>query len=94
MPLVPDPDQRSLGLEVARRRLAKGWSIERLAEEAELSRRSVINVENGHHLPDLRTVHALAHALDVGLGELVTSLCSNHTFPSGDASSGSGRRRP
>lgn len=78
MAIVPEPDLQSLGLEVARRRIGKGWSIERLAEESVLSRRSVINVENGHHVPDLKSVHALAHALDVPVGELVSTLCAGH----------------
>ncbi|WOQ17910.1 helix-turn-helix transcriptional regulator [Raineyella sp. W15-4] len=85
MPVVPEPNLQALGLDVARRRLEKGWTIEYLAEHAGLSRRSVINVENGHHVPDLKTVHALAHALDVSLGELLTPLCAHHLEPDGPA---------
>lgn len=57
----------------------RGWTIDRLAEDAGMSRKSVINAENGHHRPTLDTLHGLAHGLKVPLSELVLPLCARHS---------------
>lgn len=52
-------------------RKAKGWSQERLAEEAGLSVKAVRSVEVGGHDPTLFSVICLADALGVTLDYLV-----------------------
>lgn len=79
MAYVPAPDFRSLGHEVARLRAERGWSIDRLAEEAGVSRKSVINTEGAHNRPTLATLHGLAHGLGVPLSDLVVPLCERHS---------------
>ncbi|WP_454151205.1 helix-turn-helix domain-containing protein [Microbacterium lacticum] len=74
MPNVPNPDYRALGVEIARLRHARGWSIERLAEAAGLGRRSIVNLEGAHHEPRVATLWAIAHGLDVELSDLVKTL--------------------
>lgn len=74
MPNVPNPDYRALGVEIARLRHARGWSIERLAEAAGLGRRSIINLEGAHHEPRIATLWAVAHGLDVQLSDLIKTL--------------------
>ncbi|MBF9335797.1 helix-turn-helix transcriptional regulator [Microbacterium lacticum] len=74
MPNVPDPDYRALGVEIARLRHARGWSIERLAEAAGVGRRSIINLEGAHHEPRVATLWAIAHGLEVPLSDLVKTL--------------------
>lgn len=74
VPNVPNPDYRALGVEIARLRHARGWSIERLAEAAGLGRRSIINLEGAHHEPRIATLWAIAHGLDVQLTDLVKTL--------------------
>lgn len=68
------PDLVAFGHAVARLRRDRGWSIDRLAEVAGVSRKTVINVENAHKGVRLTTAHALATALDVRLAELVVAL--------------------
>lgn len=76
---VPVPDYRALGHEVARARRERGWSLDRLAEEAGVSRKSVINTENAHNVPTLATLHALAHGLGIPLSDLIEPLCVRHS---------------
>lgn len=55
------------------------WSLDKLADESGVSRKSVINVENAHNVPLLPTLHGLAHGLGVPLADLVVPLCTRHT---------------
>lgn len=71
---VPSPDLRALGWAVKQAREEKGWTIERLAEESELGRRTVLTVEAGEKAPNIKTLHALAYALEVPLGQLVEAV--------------------
>jgi transcriptional regulator with XRE-family HTH domain len=50
-------------------RLAKGWTQERLAAEAELSRQYVGDVERGTRNISLVNIHKLAVALGVPISE-------------------------
>lgn len=70
----PTPDYKSLGVMVARLRRERGWSIDRLAEAAHVARRSVINVEGGHHPARIETLWGIAHGLDVPVGDLADAL--------------------
>lgn len=72
------PDYRALGRHVADLRHERRWSLERLAHEAELDRKTIVNIEGGHHIPRLGSVHSLAHAFDVPIGQLVAPLCARH----------------
>ena len=75
---LPVPDLRALGVEVARRRREKGWSIDRLAEASGTHRKTIIQIEAGRVAAKVSTLHALAHALGVPLPELVSALCARH----------------
>lgn len=79
MPEVPDPNYAALGLRVAQLRRAKGWSIDRLAQESHVSRKSVINVEGAKHEPKVSTTFALAHSLGIEFPSLLQSLCDAPT---------------
>lgn len=70
----PEPDYRALGVEVARLRRERGWSVERLAHEAQVAHRSVTNVEGGHHRPRIETIWRIAWAFDVRVGVLADTL--------------------
>src|SRR5688572_7589674 len=59
------------GREVRRRRQALGWSLEQLAERAELTANYVGNVENGLHDASLSTIEKLAAALAAPPGALL-----------------------
>jgi len=69
-------------MELARRRAENGWSYDQLAERTGLARRTLIEIEQGRTIGTLATWHAIAHALGAPVGDLLASLCSNHTPPS------------
>jgi transcriptional regulator with XRE-family HTH domain len=60
-----------VGTRIRRERQARGWTLDRLAELADVSRRMVVNVEQGSVNPSVGTLLRLADALGVGLPALV-----------------------
>ncbi len=62
---------RAIGARVRRERRARGWTLDRLAELAGVSRRLVVNVEQGAANPSIATLLRLGDALGVGLPALV-----------------------
>ncbi|WP_328978490.1 helix-turn-helix transcriptional regulator [Streptomyces canus] len=79
--LPPDPDPTALRQFLARLRAERGWSYDELAAHSGLSRRTLIEIEQGRTIGSLATWHALAHALHVPLGELLGPLCTGHEPP-------------
>lgn len=75
---APVPDLRALGIEIARLRRERGMSIDRLAEAAEVHRKSIIQIEAGRVAAKISTLHGIAHALGVPLTELVAPVCARH----------------
>ena len=71
MPVQPEALRRAFGHEVRARRIARGYSQERLALDAGLSLRHVSELERGVKMPSLVTVVAVAAALGCRPGELV-----------------------
>ncbi|MET8205895.1 helix-turn-helix transcriptional regulator [Streptomyces sp. NPDC005373] len=80
----PDPNFTALRLELARLRGEHGWSYDELASRSGLSRRTLIEIEQGRTIGSLNTWHALAHALDVPVDHLIATLCTGH-MPSGES---------
>lgn len=62
---------RAIGARVKQERTGRGWTLDRLAETAGLSRRMVVNVEQGAVNPSVGTLLRLSDALGVGLPALV-----------------------
>ena len=52
-------------------RKKRGWSQEKLAREAEISRETIRLMETGLRFPTLKTLHALANAFGVSIEELI-----------------------
>ncbi|MFD0066986.1 helix-turn-helix transcriptional regulator [Streptomyces sp. NPDC056690] len=77
----PDPDLTALRLELARLRGERGWTYDELASRSGLSRRTLIEVEQGRTIGSLKTWHALAHALGVSVDHLFATLCEGHPAP-------------
>ena len=75
---APAPDLRALGVEIARLRRDRGYSIDRLAEAAGVHRKSIIQVEAGRVAAKISTLHSIAHALGVPLADLLAPLCARH----------------
>ncbi|WP_210492810.1 XRE family transcriptional regulator [Patulibacter sp. SYSU D01012] len=63
----------AIGRRVRDERLARDWTLDGLARAAGLSRRVVVNVEQGASNPSIGTLLKLADALGVGLPTLVES---------------------
>lgn len=61
----------AIGLRVREHRTTRGWTLDHLAQASGLSRRMLINVEQGTANPSVGTLLKLSEALGVGLPELV-----------------------
>src|ERR1700712_179512 len=61
----------AIGARVRQERHTRGWTLDQLAEAAGVSRRMVVNVEQGAVNPSVGTLLRLADALRVGLPALV-----------------------
>ncbi|MGH9091291.1 MAG: helix-turn-helix domain-containing protein [Acidimicrobiales bacterium] len=72
----PFPAAQELGARVRHQRTVLGWSLERLAEEADLHWTYVGSVERGERNVSLRNILKLAGALDVDPGTLLARLRS------------------
>ena len=68
-------DTVALAVEIGHRvkasRADRGWTLDRLATEADVSRRMVVSVEQGATNPSIGTLLRLSEALGVSLAELV-----------------------
>ena len=60
-----------IGSRVKERRQALRWTLDRLAEQAGVSRRVLVNIEQGSTNPNIGTLLRVSDALGVGLPELV-----------------------
>ena len=61
----------AIGVRVRHERQARGWTLDQLAETAGVSRRMVVNVEQGTVNPSVGTLLRISGALGVGLPALV-----------------------
>ncbi|SDS14969.1 Helix-turn-helix [Brevibacterium sandarakinum] len=62
-----------VGRRVRDLRKGRGWTIQRLADEASLSRRMLTQIELGQANPSLATIDRIAHALGVSFADLALS---------------------
>ncbi|MGR0161971.1 helix-turn-helix domain-containing protein [Paenarthrobacter nitroguajacolicus] len=63
----------AIGARVKHERQTRGWTLDQLAEAAGVSRRMIINVEQGAANPSVGTLLRISDALGVGLPALVES---------------------
>ncbi len=63
----------AIGARVKQERQSRGWTLDHLAEAAGVSRRMVVNVEQGAANPSVGTLLRISDALGVGLPALVES---------------------
>jgi DNA-binding XRE family transcriptional regulator len=61
----------AIGSRVRRERQTSGWTLDQLATAAGVSRRMIINVEQGSANPSLGTLLKISNALGIGLPSLV-----------------------
>lgn len=67
----PNALATAIGTRVKDRRQVLRWTLDRLAEQAGVSRRVLINIEQGTTNPNIGTLLRVSDALGVGLPELV-----------------------
>jgi transcriptional regulator with XRE-family HTH domain len=60
-----------IGARVRQERQSRGWTLDQLAETTGVSRRMVVNVEQGAANPSVGTLLRISDALGIGLPELV-----------------------
>lgn len=70
--LPRSPEHAALGEAVRRLREARGWTQEKLMEEAETDLRQVGGIERGQRNPTYLTLLRLARALETRPGEIVS----------------------
>jgi transcriptional regulator with XRE-family HTH domain len=61
----------AIGVRVRQERQSRGWTLDQLAEAAGVSRRMVVNIEQGAVNPSVGTLLRISDALGVGLPVLV-----------------------
>jgi transcriptional regulator with XRE-family HTH domain len=61
----------AIGARVRRERRSRGWTLDQLADAAGVSRRMVVNVEQGAANPSVGTLLRISDALGIGLPALV-----------------------
>src|SRR3954468_18380805 len=61
----------AIGARVRQERQSRGWTLDQLAEAAGVSRRMIVNVEQGAANPSVGTLLRISDALGVGLPALV-----------------------
>lgn len=73
----PPVDLAALGHAVAKARHAAGLTLDGLAERSGISRRMLIEIEQGRINSSIGILHAIAHAVDVPLGDLAGTACAD-----------------
>lgn len=71
METTSEPLTQLIGQRVRQERQARGWTLDRLAEASDVSRRMLINIEQGAANPSIGLLLKLSDALGVGLAALV-----------------------
>lgn len=66
----PETLASTLGRRVREFRQARGWSQERLAEQAEMDRSYIAGIELGGRNPSLKALERLARALKISVRDL------------------------
>ncbi len=69
---------RAIGRRVSTARTELGWTLDQLADRSGVSRRMVVNVEQGTTNPSIATLLRLSDALGIGLPALVDTADDGH----------------
>ena len=64
---------RTLANRLKEARVKKGLSHDGLARIAATAKQTIVNIENGTHVPSLRILYSVADALEVTLADLLAA---------------------
>jgi transcriptional regulator with XRE-family HTH domain len=78
----------ALGQAVAAARQAAGLTLDGLAQRSGISRRMIVDIEQGRKSCTVKTLHAIAHAVSVPVGTLADSACGHELKPAPSAPDG------
>lgn len=73
----PPVDLAALGHAVAKARQAANLTLDGLAERSNVSRRMLVEIEQGRVNCTIGVLHAIAHAVAMPLGELAQASCAD-----------------
>ena len=76
-----DPDALLFGAVLRRERLARGWTIVKLARRAGMNPQYLGVVEAGRNIPSLSTILEVADVLGLDAGELIREVAAARKTP-------------
>ena len=65
---------KTFGVRLRKLRTDKGWSQQRLADEADLGKQTIQRIEWGQLSPTLNTLSRISNAMEITLSELLISI--------------------
>jgi len=77
----PDPDAIRFGQVLRRARLARGWTIAKLAQRAGMNAQYLGVVENGGNIPSLYLILEVAEVLGADAGEMIREVAAARRQP-------------
>lgn len=78
--LQPPFDDSALGHAISAARSARGMTLDMLAGASGVSRRSLSYIEAGTNSPTAKTLHAIAHAVGIPVGDLIRAGCVDGVY--------------
>jgi transcriptional regulator with XRE-family HTH domain len=81
----PHPDAALFGAALRRTRIARGWTITKLAQRSGLNAQYLGVVEAGRNVPTLYVILEVCEVLGVDAGELIREVAVARRQPKGDA---------
>lgn len=63
---------KEVGAYIRQLRQDKKWTIEKLADEAKLSPRTVYNIEHGFHVPRIKNLARVCQAFNIDREKMIT----------------------
>jgi len=81
----PHPDAALFGAALRRARLARGWTITKLAQRSGLNAQYLGVIEAGRNVPTLYVILEVCEVLGVDAGELIREVAIARTQPKREA---------
>ena len=86
LPSRTDPDAVRFGAILRRERLARGWTIRKLAQRAGMNAQYLGVVEAGGNIPSLSTILEVCEVLGADAGAMIREVAEARRMPKGKTS--------